>query len=324
MRIVLFHPVRLPALRYGGVERVVLWLARGLRARGHEVFVTALPGSRLPEGIHAIEMSPDRVSAHDLAGRIPERVDCVHFMAPPEEGAEAALPCPALTTVHGNGKPGERFPRHAVFLSRDHASRHGRTTFVYNGLDPEEFRPLPWEKRADYAAFLSKTSWKVKNVRGAARIASVAGVPLQVAGGARPLGVRLQCAVRPGWRWWGEIDAEGKAELLGRARAFLFPALWDEPFGLVVAEALLSGCPVFARRRGSLPELVTEEVGGLFDEDAEAVELLRRHWAERHGPRARARSQRAREWALEKFHYLKMAENYERLYAARSSGEWPE
>jgi glycosyltransferase involved in cell wall biosynthesis len=269
-------------------------------------------------------MAPERVSAHDLAPLLPERVDCVHFMAPPEDGAEEALPCPALTTVHGNGKPGERFPKATVFLSRDHAQRHGRKTFVYNGLDPDEFHPLPWDSRADLIAFLSKTSWRVKNVRGAARIASRAGVPLHVAGGSRPLGVRLQCALRPGWKWWGEVDAQKKAELLGSARGFLFPVLWDEPFGLVVAEALLSGCPVLGRKRGSLPELVSPEVGALFESDDEAVELLRRHWAGRHEPEARARSLRAREWAADRFHYLKMAENYERLYAARSSGEWPE
>jgi glycosyltransferase involved in cell wall biosynthesis len=324
VRIVLFHPVRLPALHYGGVERVVLWLARGLQARGHDVFVAALEGSRLPKGIHAIEMSTERRSAFDLLPLLPDRVDCVHFMAPPEEGVEEQLPCPSLTTVHGNGKPAEQFPRASVFLSRDHAQRHGRKTFVYNGLDPSEFRALAWEDRADYAAFLSKTSWRVKNVRGAARIAARAGVPLQIAGGSRPLSVRLQCAFRPSWKWWGSVGGDEKAKLLGSARAFVFPILWDEPFGLVIAEALWSGCPVFARAQGSVPELVNAEVGALFQSDEEAVELLREFWAERHSAKARNLSERARAWASESFHYLKMAENYEKLYSARSRGEWPE
>ncbi|MBP6443107.1 MAG: glycosyltransferase, partial [Gemmatimonadales bacterium] len=48
MNIVLYCPARLPVREYGGTERVVVWLARGLAERGHRVTVIALPGTKLP------------------------------------------------------------------------------------------------------------------------------------------------------------------------------------------------------------------------------------------------------------------------------------
>lgn len=174
MRLVLFHPVRLPPRDYGGVERVVLWLATALRDLGHEVHVAALAGSQLPPGVRLIPMDPGHTRAQDLLPKLPPGTDLVHFMAPPERDAISRMDCPWILTVHGNGKPGERFPRNTVFLTRDHARRHGAEVFVFNGVDPEEYRFEPGSKE-DRFLFLSKTSWKVKNVSGAIRLCSRAG-----------------------------------------------------------------------------------------------------------------------------------------------------
>ena len=81
----------------------------------------------------------------------------------------------APLTVHGNGKPGERFPLNTAFLSADHASRHGAGVFVYNGIDPDECRFSDGQDKTDWYLFLSKTSWSVKNVSGAMRLVSKAG-----------------------------------------------------------------------------------------------------------------------------------------------------
>src|SRR3954449_2896069 len=102
MRIVLFHAALLPPRDYGGVERMVLWLARGLLERGHEVHVAALRGSSLPDGARLIEIDPRAASAMDLLLRLPRGVDIVHFMAPPEKEAIRRIPAPWLLTVHGN------------------------------------------------------------------------------------------------------------------------------------------------------------------------------------------------------------------------------
>src|SRR5690606_19588663 len=181
-------------------------------------------------------------------------IDVVHFHAPPELEFFERSSVPSLTTIHGNGKPGEVFPENSVFLSRDHAARHGRGTFVHNGADPAEFRFEP-ENRKNSLLFLSKTTWKVKNLAGAMAIAEAAMEPLTIAGGSGPWSLRLRACWR-GQAWAGSVAGEKKARLLSEASALLFPVRWPEPFGLVMIEAMLSGTPVVGSALGSVSEVL--------------------------------------------------------------------
>jgi glycosyltransferase involved in cell wall biosynthesis len=182
---------------------------------------------------------------------------------------------------------------------------------VWNGLDPEEFIFDPKRERQSFA-FLSKTSWKVKNLKGAARLCSRAGVPLSIAGGDRPWGVRAQAWFKSGWSWEGKVSGPKKAEFLASAKALVFPVLWPEPFGLVVAEALFSGTPVLATPMGSLAELVSPEVGSLIpiEEEARWVALLRDLDQQRVGYDPEV----CRAHALKHFHYRAMTSSYLELY----------
>jgi glycosyltransferase involved in cell wall biosynthesis len=64
----------------------------------------------------------------------------------------------------------------------------------------------------------------------------------------------------------GPLDDAGKNALLGQARAFLMPILWEEPFGIVMAEALACGTPVIGLKRGAVPEVIIEgETGFVCD-----------------------------------------------------------
>lgn len=312
MKTCIFHPVPLPPKDYGGVERVVLWLARGLVERGHEVWVGAQEGSVLPKEVRLLPIPKGQESALDLGRKLPPGTDLVHFMAPPEAGFEKTLGCPFVLTVHGNARPGERYPKNSIFLSRDHAKRHHAEIFVYNGLDPDEYIYDPKAHLGAYL-FLSKTSWSVKNVLGAIRLCRKARVPLRVAGGRRPISARVRVALNPGMKWIGPVAGKAKALELSQARGLVFPVLWPEPFGLVVAEALISGTPVLASNRGSLPELVNSEVGAVLNSEEEWVEALSRtrRWV----------PERCRSWALEMFHYAKMAAGYENLYLKVIAGE---
>ncbi|MGA8293945.1 MAG: glycosyltransferase [Rhodoplanes sp.] len=60
----------------------------------------------------------------------------------------------------------------------------------------------------------------------------------------------------------GEINEAGKGEFLGEALALLFPIDWPEPFGLVMIEAMACGTPVLAFRKGSVPEVMEDDVTG--------------------------------------------------------------
>lgn len=318
MKVLIFHPVHLPPKDYGGVERVVLWLAKGLRELGHDVTVAALEGSGLPAGVELLAMAPGRRGLVDLL-RSPllGKFDVIHFMAPPEAEWRERIPCPWLLTVHGNGRPGEIYPLNAVFLSRDHATRHGADAFVYNGLDPAEFAFDPRSKE-DRFLFLSKTSWSVKNLAGAVNVCGKAGVELRIAGGNRPIGLRLRAALSPRLSWEGPVAGARKARLLAQAKGLVFPVVWPEPFGLVVAEALLSGTPVIASKTGSLPELLPARAGAVLEWGLDPSRLSA--WVEtlRNG---RWEPEACRSWALERFHYMKMAEGYLAAYRKVVSGE---
>ena len=315
MKILIFHPVRLPPKNYGGTERVVLWLSKGLKEMGHDVWVAASAGSALPDGVQLIGMEKEKNSLLDLLSRLPDGLDVIHFMAPPEEKILNHLPCPSLLTVHGNGELGEEFIRNSVFLSQDHAKRHHAEVFVYNGIDPAEYLFTPAEKKNWYL-FFSKTNWRVKNLSGAIRLCTQESVPLCIAGGNRPVWTRLMTLVKKNMVWKGPLSGVDKALLFAQAKALIFPVCWPEPFGLVVAEALMSGTPVLATRRGSLSELVSQNVGMLFDSDrderwSDYLCMTQLPW----DPYA------CRERAMSCFHYKKMAEQYLQLYRRISSGE---
>jgi len=325
MKIVLFHPTRLPPKDYGGVERVVLWLARGLVERGHEVHVAAARDSRLPSGVRLIAI--DDPDPRKLPPRLPSGCEIVHFMAPPGDAALKAIGCGSLVTIHGNGRMGEVFPRNSVFVSRDHARRHSAEAFVWNGIDPGELQGDSSHERAEFL-FLSRTAWKVKNVKGAARMCALAQVRLGIAGGWRPFGLCLETLsrLRRRTRWLGPVGGSRKAELLASASALIFPILWDEPFGLVVVEAWMSGTPVLASRRGSLPELFeggSAALGRLLpdpEQDLEAwVRVLQEYAA---APQEAEVASQCRAHALERFHYSKMAQSYETHYRTIASGAY--
>lgn len=314
MKILLFHPVSLPPRDYGGVERVVQWLSKGLVELGHEVWIAALEGSSLPAGVRLLEISRNERSALGNLERFPSGIDVVHFMAPPEKEIWTQLPCSGVLTVHGNGQIGEEFPLNSVFVSQNHAIRHGATAYVHNGIDPAEYLFDPALKENWYL-FLSKTSWRVKNLSGAMRFCQRARVPLRIAGGRRPWYLRAKAFFDPHMHWVGTVAGEKKARLLAQAKALVFPVTWPEPFGLVVAEALMSGTPVLAADQGSLKELISPEVGGTLSlSDPRWMEWLVKSplpW----------NSEDCRRHAMEKFHYQVMARRYVEIYQRVQSGE---
>jgi glycosyltransferase involved in cell wall biosynthesis len=140
---------------------------------------------------------------------------------------------------------------------------------VYNGVDLPAYPFRPAEQKDDFVLFLG-------------RAAPEKGV-LRAVRAAREAGQRLVCAVKVAepteHEHWerevlpempadatvlGEITMEEKVDLLSRARAVLFPIDWDEPFGLVMTEAMACGTPVIATPRGSVPEVVADGETGFI------------------------------------------------------------
>ena len=304
MHIAVISHHRLPVKGYGGTERIVVALVRGLAELGHRVTLIAQPGTRLPEAT-VVEASRAQLRdpGLDLAALVPTDADVAHAHFPVRR-----LPGgpPFLQTLYGNLKPAEPVPPHTVFLSKNHAMRSGATPFVYAGLDPAEF--VFQTTKHDYDFFIGRLHsakgyhWAIEGAKRTRR-------RLLVAGGWRP-------SFSPRIRFVGEVDGRKKAELLAGARCVWMPALWDEPFGLTTIEALFSGTPVLATRRGALPEVVTAEVGALCDSLDEMIEASRTIGARR--PEAcRAHAERY-------FTQRVMAEEYVRVYRhLRETGALP-
>lgn len=291
MRIALLYHGRLPVERYGGTERVVVWLARGLAELGHEVVLLAGPGSRVPEA-RLVPVEP-RAAGHigfDPRPLLPPGVDVLHAHRP------LAVPgVPTLWTLHGTATRPD-YPPNMVALSRDHAARSGAAAFVYNGLDPSEYRFRATKEH--YDLFLGRLhtakgwQWAVEGARRAHR-------PLVVAGG-------LKSMFRRGVRTMGRVGGDRKRELLAGAACLWMPARWDEPFGLTLIEAMVSGTPVLGTRRGALPEIVSSATGALGDTLDELVAA--RPSIMRIEPEA------CRERVRSMFTHRTMAEGYLKLY----------
>jgi glycosyltransferase involved in cell wall biosynthesis len=304
VHVALYFNGRLPVRTYGGTQRVVLWLAQGLAELGHTVSLLAPRGSSSAHArVIPLDPAAIRTPGFDLTRFLPAGADLIHLHAPVARAPGA----PHLFTWHGNARPGEALPAHVVFLSADHAHRHGRAAFVYNGLDPAgcRFRAA----KAEYDLFLGRlhrakgVDWAIEGARRTRR-------RLVIAGGWRP-------SWRKGIRYVGQVGDERKAELLAGAACLWMPAQWDEPFGLTLIEALASGTPVLGTRRGALPEIVSVDVGALGDSVDELVAL--RASCDRLDPAAcRARVGRF-------FTHRTMAAEYLRAYQALlSSGSLPE
>ena len=252
---------RVPPFGYGGTGRLVAWLTKSLISLGHRVVLLAEPGSRLA-GAELVEIPPGVKSPDEILQLVPPEVDLLHFFFPP--GKEPSRPY--LITICGNMSPGEKVSPNTVFLTRDHARRHGSRHFVGCGLDLDEYEFR--RKKNDYFLFISKFLFR-KGLDTALRLARDLDLNLVAAGGWRP-------SFRKKTRFAGDVGGEEKRELLARARALIFPIRWPEPFGLVSIEALASGTPVIASRVGSLPEIITPETGFLCDTYDEFVTALGR------------------------------------------------
>jgi glycosyltransferase involved in cell wall biosynthesis len=293
MHVVVATHHRLPVEGYGGTQRVVVALVRGLAALGHKVTLIAQPGTRVPEA-KVVEVLPRRLKdpGVDLSPYVPDDADVlhVHFVV---KGAPAKLPF--AQTLHGNWKPGMAVPPNNIFLSRDHARRYGSETFVYNGLDPAEF--FFRRRKEKWDLFLGRLH-SAKGYHLAVEAAKRTGRPLIVAGGWRP-------SFRGPVKYVGEVDGGRKRALLARARCLWMTAQWDEPFGLTTIEALFSGTPVLATRRGALPEVVTPEVGAFADDLEAMIEAAETIGRDPEACRAHAEKY---------FTHVVMAQEYERMY----------
>ena len=269
MHVLIVHNGILPVLRYGGTERVLWYLGKELATMGHRVSLLVKRGSSCDFG-EVRFINP----ALPLSSQIPETVDVVHFNnSPPAE----AIDKPYIVTMHGNRNDEAEFHPNTVFVSKNHAERYGSNSFVYNGLDWDDYGQPDWNTARNYFHFLGNAAWRVKNIQGAIKVAtSVQNEKLYVLGGYRlnlKMGFRL--TLHPRVRFFGMVGGQRKLSLLMHSKGLIFPVRWHEPFGLALIESLYFGCPVLGTPYGSLPEIVHSEVGFLSASSHELAQALK-------------------------------------------------
>jgi glycosyltransferase involved in cell wall biosynthesis len=159
-------------------------------------------------------------------------------------------------------------------------SGQARWRTVFNCVDPSTYVAVPNARPDAPLAFLGRIE-RIKGTHNAIQIAKAAGRRLVIAGNVADQEY-FRAEVAPHVddrlvRYVGEVDDAAKNRVLGEAAALLMPIEWDEPFGIVMAEAFACGTPVIGFPRGSVPEVVRDGVNGfLVPGIAEAVRAVTR------------------------------------------------
>jgi glycosyltransferase involved in cell wall biosynthesis len=319
-------PVR--ADNTGSVESQVWLLSRELVARGHDVTVFGCAGSEAPCEMVTVHpgpyASPGTLSDWQLCDWVTlaeaiaqsRRFDIIHSHAylwglPLERFSRA----PMIHTMHTCPYENEallwdRFPAARIvalsaFQWRIATSRRP-AAIIPNGVDPADFQYNAAPD--DYICFLGRFI-PGKGPLAAIAAAREAGIPLVLAG---PANEYFDRAIRPlvdgdRVRYMGSVDRRQRCQLLGRARALLYPLVEPEPFGLVQVEAMMCGTPVVATSIGAIPEIVENGRTGILVNAPEALAVAL-HAAQSLDRSAIERSARAT------FSVERMAETYETLY----------
>ena len=334
LRIAVVAPpwFNVPPPAYGGIEAMLAGLIDALVARGHQVtligagdngtaaqqFYATYPtppsqrlGEPLPEVVHAA------AAARILANL---DVDVVHDNTLAGPLLARGRGTPTIVTAHGSvtGEPGRYLRELGTSLDLVAISDAQRLLApelnwidrVHNAVDVTTF---PFRGDHDgYLLFLGRFSPE-KGAHLAIDAARAAGRDIIVAGKLNEpdehayFDDAIRPRLGPGVTYVGEADATTKRELYGGAAALLFPVCWDEPFGMVMIEAMACGTPVIALRRGSVPEVVAHgETGIVVDHPHQLADAIT---AAERLDRARCREHVERHFDL-----AVMADGYERVY----------
>lgn len=327
MRIAFVAPLCAPTCdtTSRGAHVVVADLARAMKARGHDVMVFCAEGSYL-NGIDTAPVLRDaRTDAYDaLRWHVDQWDPDVVSQHATDAEAFASDGHPVVHTMHVNPVD-EDLMRAAtssqvilVAVSHDSQRRWrgagARDVELIPNAIPEFGVPMG---PPDPIALIAGRIAPEKGTATAIRAAKRAGLEPVVVGEIcdRTYFAREIVPLLDGVRVFRTLPRQRVWALMARAAVTLMPVDWEEPFGLVAAEAQAAGCPVVGYARGALPEVVSQGAGGLLvaagDEDALASAV----------PVARCMDRVAvREQARDRFDFHAMVDSYEELLAEAATG----
>lgn len=328
-----------------GLESMVHYLTEELVRRGHEVTLFATSDSKTSARL--IEVLPYPMSkgvlfnltptfyslmATTKAAEMEEEFDVIHSHL----GAVAyhfanLIKTPIIETVHSrceatsrNESKGflkkycadrqDRFYKvHHVYVSRSQKNDFQpkrNFSVVHNGIGLEDFTFSP--QGGDYFAYLGYLAPE-KGAHLAVQAARKTGVKLKLAGSYYGCEKYFNKEIKPLLRkgqieYVGVVGPDERNKFLGGAKGLLFPINWQEPFGLVMIEAMACGTPVIGFNRASVPEVVKDGVTGFVVDDLKGMESAIRRTE-------KLSRESCRKYVEKKFSVERMADDYEKIYA---------
>lgn len=329
MRVAILSPVawRTPPEHYGPWEQVAANVTEGLISLGVDVTLFATGNSITTAKLDAvIPVGYEEDRSYDA-----KVVECLHISNLMEKASDFDiihnhfdfLPLtysrltntPMVTTIHGFSSAKiipvyQKYNSSSHYISISNADRSKDLQYldtVYNGLRTEDFtfNAIP----QDYLLFLGRihpdkgTAQAIEIAKQTKRKLIIAGIIQDQAYFEEKVKPFLNDQIE----FIGSANPSKRDELLGNAAALLHPILFEEPFGLSVAESMLCGTPVIAYNKGAMPELIKDmETGFLVsnvNEAANAVDAL-----------ASITRSDCRQWAEAMFSKEKMASDYLKNY----------
>jgi glycosyltransferase involved in cell wall biosynthesis len=290
MRVALVAPPFLPVPpeRYGGTELFIAQLAEGLKSSGIDVVVYTNAESTV-----AVEKRwLYKVQQWPISGEVFDNLK--DFNHASWAIADASGDC---DVIHLNSVPALMFTRHvsANFVYTMHHVHEDYLSEIYRYFPGVEYVTVsdfqrqrenmprmrsihhgidlncygPQIRKKDYLCFLGRIA-PIKGTHLAIQVAKRSGIPLKIAGEIQPIFQDyFETEIKPHIdgefiEYVGEVDLPAKNELLANALAMLFPIQWDEPFGLVMIEAMACGTPVLALPGGAVAEVVGNGISGFI------------------------------------------------------------
>lgn len=329
LKVALISPIawRTPPRHYGPWESVVSLLCEGLVKRGVDVTLFAT-GESITEGklrsvCHVGYEEDKSIDPKVWEGlhiaqvfQSADEFDIIHnnfdFLPLTYSGL---VDTPVLTTIHGFSSEKilpvyEKYSENTYYVSISDSDRSSNLNYVdtvYHGIDLTQFtyRDLP----EDYLLFFGRLH-RDKGPKEAIEIAKRSNKKLIMAGIIQDEGYfkgEIEPHLNENITYIGSVGPEERDKLLGGAQALLHPIYFEEPFGLSVVEAMACGTPVIAYNKGSMPELIENEINGFLVDDVDgalgALEKL-----------SSIDRKRCREIVEEKFSVNRMVDDYIKVY----------
>jgi len=333
-----------PPKKYGGIERVVARLCDGLVENGHDVTLFAAAGSKTKAKLISVYPEPlieggvawsdpfwnlrNLAKAYEMADK--GDFDIIHsHLDVWTLFFQNLTKVPTISTMHNSlYKTGseingdfrlklfneERNKTNIAFISKS-AKKQSKIKFkisevIYNGIDVRSFKFNP--TGGDHFIWVSRID-DYKGIENAIAAAEALKVKLLLAGRLDESQVpyfntRIKPHLGRSIQYVGELTEKQLSSFYGKAKAFIYPIEWEEPFGLVVAESMACGTPVIAYNRGSMPELIENgKTGFVVDSNLNSLiaAMKKVDQIDRRAVRARVEKMFSKEI---------MVDNYEKFY----------